>query len=257
MSLRLRISPSALGSYKHCPMHFKLSYIDKVKPMYRGTIYSILGLSIHETIDSFYKLFTENETREYFILEEIFERTFRSKTTEILPMLPHATYLDFLDAGKKMLKNYYKYDFDENNIIHVLHSEKKFVVDCGDFDLVGIVDRSYKKDDKIFITDYKTSTTVRSQKDVDKDDQLSLYSWMYRKVLGLVPDTLCLYFLRADKKVFTNRTGEQLDAFFNSVVDFKNMVMAQTEFEPNFKGCGMCDFKFNCPASQKKKIRLT
>ncbi|NCU27502.1 PD-(D/E)XK nuclease family protein [Candidatus Nomurabacteria bacterium] len=250
--MRLRISPSALGSYEHCPVHFQMAYIDKVKPMFRGTTYSILGISVHEAIEKFHAL----EVKDLVTLQMMFEGLFKQKTTEQLPMLPYDTYLTFLEAGKAMLINYFNYDIVQGNVKNVLHTEKKFVVDCGDFDLVGIVDRSYQFGDKVQVVDYKTSTSVRSQKDVDKDVQLSLYSWMYRKVLNLLPDSLCLHFLRSDKKVYTSRTEADLDVFYNSIVKFKDKVMAQTEFEPNFKGCGICDYKFNCQAAKKKRIPL-
>ena len=254
--MRLRISPSALGSYKHCQLHFKLSYIDKLKPVMRGTIYSVLGVAVHDSIDHFFKQFKELRTNDLPTLLKIFEETFAKRCQEQLPELPEVTFASFVETGKKMLTSYHKYDFEEGNVNFVLDSEKKFVVDCGDFDLVGIVDRSYKHGEVISVTDYKTGA-VRSQKDVDSDDQLSLYSWMYWHSNGVIPDSLCLYFLKPDKRVYTTRTQEQLHAFYNKIVEFKDKVMAQTVFEPNFKGCAMCDFKFNCPESEKKKIRLT
>jgi hypothetical protein len=254
--MRLRISPSSLGAYKQCQVQFKLAYIDKLSPLISGTTYSILGVSVHEAIDTFYKTFKDKGISDLPSILISFETIFQTRCHKQLPDLPPITYLSFLESGKKMIETYFNYDVVNGNINFVLDSEKKFVIDCGDFDLVGIVDRSYKKDGLISITDYKTGAP-RSQKDVDKDDQLSFYSWMYRKSTGVIPNTLCLHFLKTDKRVYTQRNEEDLDKFYESIIRFKDRVMTQTEFEPNFKNCGMCDFKFNCPIFQKRKIKLT
>ena len=51
---KLRISASALGTFKDCEEKFRLAYIEKVRPAISGNIYSVFGTAIHSTIGDFY-----------------------------------------------------------------------------------------------------------------------------------------------------------------------------------------------------------
>jgi DNA helicase-2/ATP-dependent DNA helicase PcrA len=127
---------------------------------------------------------------------------------------------DFFEKGKLYLFGFLKNGF--NPKIKTIGLEQTFTVPLGkDLKIGGRLDRV---DDlgngEIEIIDYKTGATIPSQKDVDKNFQLSFYALAATKIptepfrkIGGAPDKikLSLYFLDTQEKISTIRTAKQLE----------------------------------------------
>ena len=123
----------------------------------------------------------------------------------------------FLEKGKDYLRGFLKEEF--NPKIKTAALELPFVVPLGNnLKIGGRIDRvDILPDGGIEIIDYKTGATIPSQKDVDKNLQLSFYALAASSIpqppFGIKPEKikLSLYFLDNQEKISTTRTKEQLE----------------------------------------------
>ena len=124
--------------------------------------------------------------------------------------------------------------------------------------VAGVIDRIDRlPDGSIEVIDYKTGSS-KSQRDVDQDDQLSMYALALRD--GTVtdpatgeplppPSRLTLYFAESDLALSTARTDEQLDAFRGHVVDVAGRIRSgDFTANPDYRRCSYCDWRRVCPS---------
>ncbi|HRY56628.1 MAG TPA: PD-(D/E)XK nuclease family protein, partial [Patescibacteria group bacterium] len=154
------------------------------------------------------------------------------------------------EEGKNILKDYY----EKNKGLDAKHLglEKKFVLSIDGTKLKGTIDRIDKlPDGTVEIIDYKTGKE-KSQKDVDDNVQMTIYTMGATEALKINPDVLSLYFLNTGNKISTKRTQKQVDAQREIIKDvIKNI--NEENFEPNpGRDCMYCDFKEICPFAKKE-----
>jgi DNA helicase-2/ATP-dependent DNA helicase PcrA len=149
------------------------------------------------------------------------------------------------ESGKEMLEDYYKRHKDDKPK-HVA-IEKPFNVYIGGIRFYGRIDRIDElPDGGVEIIDYKTGNP-KTQKDVDKDDQISFYAIGAKEALGLEPAMLSMCFLEEGEKISTTRTEEQLDEKKKDVKEVvKHIKDGDFEATPGMY-CNWCDFNEICP----------
>ena len=154
------------------------------------------------------------------------------------------------EEGKTILRNYYEKNKDLN--VKHLGLEKKFVLSIDGTKLKGTIDRIDKlPDGTIEIIDYKTGKE-KSQKEVDDDVQMTIYTMGATEALKIKPDVLSLYFLNTGNKISTKRTQKQVDAQREIIKDvIKNINEENFEPKPG-RDCMYCDFKEICPFAKKE-----
>jgi RecB family exonuclease len=102
------------------------------------------------------------------------------------------------------------------------------------------------------LIDYKTGRP-RSQKDVDKSLQLSVYALAARRQLKLDPVRLTLYHLTNNQTVSTVRTAKDGEAALEIIRDVAAQIRSSIfEPAPGFV-CKWCDFVPICPAHEDER----
>lgn len=160
---------------------------------------------------------------------------------------------EFFNKGKLYLAGFLKYGFNPKVLPIAL--EQPFTVPIGkDLKIGGRVDRV---DDlgngEIEIVDYKTGATIPTQKDVDKNLQLSFYALAATKIpttpFGKTPDKikLSLYYLDEQEKISTTRTAKQLDEAVTEIIKVRDEI-EKSDFKcSNHMFCQMgCEFSLFC-----------
>ena len=240
------LSVSQIETFQICPLHYKLKYIHKLPTEPTAAI--SFGVSMHGAMRDFYKEIIEGaKPTNKIILKQLqnnwIGEGYKNKKHKDL----------FLEKGKKYLTEYLENSFDRK-ILPVM-MEEKFNFKLGsNLKIGGTFDRIDRlANDGIEIIDYKTGERVPTQKEVDKDLQLGVYSLAVSKIkselFGKDPDEikLSLYYFEGQKKVTTVRTKKDLDLLEKELLEIKNEI-EKSDFKcSNHYFCQIgCEFPMFC-----------
>ena len=237
-----KFSFTQLAAFETCPRQYQYAHIFRIQPPGRHTF--SYGQSLHKALELFSKqlIETQSATKEdllNFLDESWVSDWYESKAQEATQK----------KQGIDTLTRYY--DAHAATMRPSLFIEKDFNLKIGDATFRGKIDRIDEVEGGVEILDYKTGK-VKKQKDVDADEQLSLYALAATKVLGLKPVKLSLYFLDEGKKVTTTRSEEVLAGFEAQVEETVAAIRASSfSPTPGFQ-CQFCDFLNICDAGLRK-----
>ncbi len=240
------LSVSQIETFQTCPLHYKLKYIYKLPT--KSSASSNFGISIHNTLRDLYTKAKEGESaNEKFILElyknNWIEDGYLNKK--------HKT--EFYKKGESYLLGFLKEGFNKNLLPMLL--EEKFTMPVGNgLKIGGTIDRV---DDfgngKVEIIDYKTGATMPTQKEVDKDMQLSFYSLAISSIKKIKPENikLSLYYLDNQEKITTTRTVGQLEKVKEEILKIREEI-ENSDFKcnGNFFCQGKCEFSMFCKSGE-------
>jgi len=254
------LSVSQIETFQICPLHYKLRYIYKVPTPPSAS--ASFGTSIHAALKLFFeKVKSDQKPNDRMILscleESWIDEGFTSKIHE----------KKFYSKGQMYLKGFLKNGFNQK--IKTLALEQPFTMNLftpGEskkkserpLKIGGKIDRV---DDlgggAIEIIDYKTSATIPSQREVDKNLQLTFYAFAAIGVaefpFAKTPEKvkLSLYYLDTQEKFTTTRTQKDLDEAKNKVLEIREEI-EKSEFQcsGNFL-CKNCEYKLLCAADDR------
>ena len=251
----MRLSYSALETFRTCPLQFKLQFIDKIKvPKSKEAIF---GSIIHETLRMFHE-----PAHPYPLSEDDLLKYFTQKWDPSVYEDRREEAFAFHE-GIQILKNYYAQN--KGKQLNIVSLETPFdapILYKGELhQITGIIDRIDKLPDGNFeIIDYKTSRKMPAQKSVDEHLQLSVYH------LGIVnrwpslekenrPVKLTLYFLKHGEQLSTIKTAEQLNETKLKILDIIEQIK-KSDFKPKPNPlCDWCSYQQYCPLFKHKFIK--
>jgi len=265
----MRLSYSQIDWFLRCPYIFKYQYIDKHRlPSGKAAVF---GGLMHKVLEFIHKdsLLTPTPTQAMQFFEQKWEKNNLEKYFK--------TKIDaekHYEEGLRIIKDYYESnDFSK---IKILALEKRFEIPLIDKNgeshiLSGIIDRIDKMpDETLEVIDYKTSVSMKTEREIKSDLQLSIY---YLGLNSLWPDMVKkhqgkvkagLYFLRHGEKISTEKTQEELNETKNKLLGYiKNIKRAITENKFPAKPSSLCKYEpYNdiCPyfknINQKEKLKI-
>jgi len=240
------LSYSQIETFETCPMHYKLRYIYKVPTSVSAS--QSFGTSMHLTLKEFFEKFAAGEKATDKMIYKLLEKNWIKEgyTTK-----KHEG--DFFEKGKLYLSGFLKEDFNPKNLPLAL--EQPFNIPLGeDLKIGGRMDRVNDiGNGEIEIMDYKTGATIPSQKEVDKNLQLSFYALAATKIpdfpFAKKPEQikLSLYFLDTQEKITTTRTAKQLEEATKEIFKIREEI-EKSDFEcSNHIFCQMgCEYSLFC-----------
>ncbi|MBU1167087.1 UvrD-helicase domain-containing protein [Patescibacteria group bacterium] len=246
-----KFSYTQLVVFDSCPKQYKYRHILKIQG--KGGVSMSFGNSMHNTLARFYKEIMES--RNLSLAPSLKRRGEKEGTLQrLLEIYDQEWIPEYYDSkqheekkkaeGQKLLEDYYeanKEDFDK-----VMMIEEGFNVKIGDYTFKGVVDRV---DDlgngQVEIVDYKTGKE-RSEREVKKDKQLTLYSLAMKQVFDKDSKRVSLYFLGANNKIESTRDKEDQQKFVAEVLETVNKIK-NSDFKatPGFH-CQFCDYQGIC-----------
>jgi len=247
-------SPSKLTTYENCPQHYKLKYIDRIKPPEAEEgIEAFLGLRVHETLEKLHKdlvltkLNTLEELLAYF--DSQWEKNWHDR---VVIMKEGFTKSHYYDSGKQAITHYYGRYYPFRHSI-TLATEYRVNFKVNGFSIQGVVDRLSHDGKGLYeIHDYKTSRSLPSQDKADSDRQLALYQiGLKEKYPDAKKVNLIWHYLLFDKELVATWTDAQLEDLKNEVASLIKTIEKETKFEPIESAlCDWCEFPEYCPAKK-------
>jgi putative RecB family exonuclease len=254
----MRISYSALETFRNCSLKYKYQNIDKIKePKSKEAVF---GTLVHSTLNFIHTPSLLPPTLENAL--DHFSKNWNSDVFE-----NELEERNAFSMGVSMIQDYYK----KNNPAdaNIVALESRFQIEINDpkktiaapqgsgHVISGIIDRIDKTEDGYEIIDYKTTKKMPSQEKVDEDLQLSVYLSAFlarypKEISKLDKVTVSLYYLKHGVKLSSQRTLEQLNSAKQLFLD----VIAEIEkgeFVPNVTPlCDWCGYQKICPMWKHK-----
>ena len=244
------LSYSQIETFRTCPLHYKLSYIIKIPTPPSASL--SFGSTIHEVIKVFYERLKQGvkptEKLVFKILEERWKKEgYTSKAHE----------KKFFEKGKIYLSGFLKEEFDSKRIPVLM--EQRFVLPLPEkkgekpLKIGGVMDRvDILSTGGLEIIDYKTGATIPSQKDVDKNLQLTFYAlastFIPEEPFSKTPEyvDLSLYFFDNQEKLTTRRTKDQLKEAIEEIYNVRREI-EESDFKCSGNMlCESCEYKLFC-----------
>ncbi len=252
-------SYSRISTFEKCPLKFKFRYIDKLKPEVKQFIEAFLGNQVHKTLEWIYKQINTSESLKLDQVIEYFAKEWAQNfNKEIKIIKKENTSEDYFNQGIKFLIDYFlrHSPFKDNTIA----TEKRIFLKLdmeGKYKLQGYIDRIvHHKDRGIYeIHDYKTSNFLKSQEELDKDEQLGLYGLAVKNNFEDVKEILLVWhFLAFNEIRISKRTEIQFKELKKQIIEKINKIESAKNFEPNPGPlCKWCEFRNYCPLFKKMK----
>lgn len=239
------VSYSQIDTFKTCPLKYKYRYLLQVPSAPHHAL--SFGQSIHDTLRHFHTFELKGQKPTLKDLLYLYKQYFREAGYDSQDHKQKR-----FSSGKKALKKYYK--VYRQKLGQPIQLEKSFRITISGIPLVGKIDRIDKVGDSYEIVDYKTGSS-KDKKQVDKDEQLSIYALGAKHALSLPIKTLSLYFLETNEKVSTTRSETELKATFTRLKERINqMQTSKFSAKPGYPfPCSYCDYKSICPFAAKKR----
>lgn len=240
-SLPKTLSYSQIEKFRVCPLQYKYAYILKIPGPPNHAL--SFGDTIHKCLRDFHhrKMFGEDLTLENLL--KIYDDNWQP-----IGYQSEEHRNKRYESGKKLLENYYN-KHHKDNIKHV-GLEKTFYLNLAGYKFTGKIDRLDQLEDGVEIIDYKTGG-IKDQKEVDNDNQVTIYAIAAKESLGLNPKILSLYYVEHGEKLSTVRNESQLEKLTEEVEEIVNeMKEGNFEATPGMH-CAFCDYRSICPHTFK------
>lgn len=246
-------SHTKLSTFEQCPQKYKFRYLDGLQ-VEKKTIEAFLGNCVHAALE---KLYADRRLAKLDTVEELlafYEQHWRANyTPDIEVVRADRNPQNYFEAGKGMLAGYYRryHPFDQGTTLDV-ELQVSFPLAEGTH-FQGYVDRVAKNGDHCYeIHDYKTSRSLPSQGQVERDRQLPLYEIALRHRW---PDTqevkLIWHYLAFDARLEATKTPAELEVLKESTLRLVRKIEATREFPTRESPlCDWCEFYNICPAKQ-------
>ena len=247
----MRISHSAMETFKQCPYKYKLNQIDKIpEPKSEESVFgSYLHYILQWFFENNYNKISLKDLLSYYEKHWPEIKYFDNKTQKEKPMSNF-----FFEEGIMMLKNFYQKNGHKD--VTIISLEASFEISLTDQNdqihiVSGIIDRIQKTDTRYEVMDYKTGKRLPTQTKVDQNNQLSIYAlafldkWPDIKIKDL---DLSLYFLKFGEILKTKRTKEELEETKDKILKIIKDIQKEKSFCPKPTVlCGWCGYKNICP----------
>ncbi|QQG41947.1 MAG: ATP-dependent helicase [Candidatus Woesebacteria bacterium] len=243
------LSVSQIETFQTCPLHYKLKYIYKLPT--KPSASSSFGVSIHETLKKFYMNPPSHKASArlseqlllYLYKESFLQEGYLNKKHK----------KEFYKKGESYLQGFLKNGYNPKTKTVLL--EEKFILPIDStLKIGGTVDRVDKlPNGRLEIIDYKTGASIPTQKEVDKDLQLSFYALAMSSIRKINPEEikLSLYYLDTQEKISTTRTVKDLEKVKEEILEIRDEIESSDfKCNNNFFCQGKCEFSMFCKSDE-------
>ncbi|OFV67380.1 MAG: exonuclease [Candidatus Syntrophoarchaeum caldarius] len=247
-------SYSRIGAYENCPFQFKLRYIDRIKPDTEG-IEAFMGSRVHESLEKLYRDKMMAKDPQLDELIDFYDVNWEKKFHDgVLVIRKDYTSDNYKEIGRNCLEGYYRryYPFEQAKTI-ALEMRIEVPLPDSEFKFIGFIDRVDQRENGTYeIHDYKTSSTLPYQSEIDQDKQLALYQLGIEPLWNDISDVdLVWHYLKFDKEFRSKRNRITLEMLKEEIVKKIYEIETAESFEPKESAlCNWCGYQDLCPSKK-------
>ncbi len=238
----LELSASALQSYEHCPLAYKLRYDWRLPE--DASAAPQFGNAMHLALKAYFDGVRAGRPADEQTVIACFHDDFaKASISEPFQRELYET------KGREQLVSFLRSELAKP-AGKILHTEKRFVVEIGGARVHGRLDRlDALGNGEVAVVDYKTGRP-KTQDDADESLQLSIYA-LAAGSLGYTPSALVFINLENGTAIESQRSAKQLREAEVLVQEIAEKISAG-EFEPKpNSGCSRCSYQSICPAHEE------
>jgi len=245
-------SHSKISSFDQCPLKYKYRYIDRIKPEIGESVEIFMGNRVHDVLE---KLYSDLKLQKKNSLEDLlayYKKNWDEKWSDEIEIKRDGfREQNYFDTGKKCIENYYKRHQPFSEITIGIEERVKIKLDPQDqYPIEGRIDRLVQAGPGEYeIHDYKTSTTLPSQEEIDRNRQLALYQIGVHQMWSDA-EKVCLiwHYLNFDKDMKTCWKPEALEKLKKETLEVIKKIEATQDFKAKKSAlCDWCEFRDRCP----------
>ena len=249
----MQYSHSRLSTFNQCPFKYKLKYIDNIDPIIKDTVETFLGSIVHQTLEHLYQhLLKGNKNTLGNLLSFFYHKWDEQWNDKILIVKKNYSMHHYKSLGKQYITDYYQ-QYKPFNTTKTIAVEKRIIFSLDEeknYQMKGYIDRlSESKPGYYEIHDYKTTTRLPSQKQLEKDKQLAIYALgIKHKYLDVKNITLVWHFLKFNKEMRLNPSNQQLSKLSSQLISSIDAIENTKKYPRNPSVlCNWCSYKPICP----------
>ena len=252
MSLPLptTLSPSKISAFKHCPLQFRFSVIDRLPEPPSPA--ASKGTLVHRAL-------------ELLMLRPPADRTAAAALTDLdrarLALADHPEFagleldpdqFDAFHADARALVLRY-FEVEDPATIRPIGLELRLGVTVGSLTLRGVIDRLELDDDgELVVTDYKTGAVPNERAEQDRLGGVHFYSLLCDRLFGRRPVRVQLMYLSRPEVLSICPSEQSVTGMERKALALYAAVeraCARDDFRPNrTRLCDWCSFRAYCPA---------
>lgn len=203
------LGASKIATYLKCPQMYYLTYVEK-RPAPKSP-HAAMGTCIHKVVQMAHEArwTPDHAGRAAQVLQDLWEGARETTADPDHPDMPGT----LSKACDEWLPWYLAFVQRQTTIV----TEEHWVLPCQDVTLEGTIDRVYRQDGAVVLSDVKSGKRKPSPADLSRDAQLSIYTWAVRE-MGLREDRAELVWLSTQEQLVTTRTDDFIAATLEQIV---------------------------------------
>lgn len=247
-------SHSQLETYENCPLKYRLQYVERIRTG-RKSIEAFMGSTVHAALEKLYRDIVmsrcpgEDELSSYYL--DLWDSTIRD---DVFVVRRDYDMEDYRQTGLRCVRDYHRRHFPFAGGVPVW-LEKKVTIPLRDpaggrIDFTGILDRlDSLGEGRYEIHDYKTSTTLPSRQELERDRQLSLYQLAVEEAFEDAREVeLVWHYLAFDRELRLRRERSELERIAAAAASTVRAIEACEDFPARESAlCDWCELQAYCP----------
>lgn len=177
MPRKRTLSPSKITTYLACPDKYKWTYIDDRGKWYlRSKSYFSFGTSLHNILLRFHDQGDTGVTTTHEAVAALEESWIDAGYAS------HDEMMQALSEGKAIIETYVENFRAQPVTSQTVYIEKRLRLDCGEFDLIGQVDKVDEHEGGAMeIIDYKSGRATVTPQDIELDLAMNCYALLVQE----------------------------------------------------------------------------
>jgi DNA helicase-2/ATP-dependent DNA helicase PcrA len=244
-------SHSRISNYSQCPKKYLYGYEYSLPT--QNKYYFSFGTSIHTVLEILLKNYNWEKYSKEELISLGMEILFDNWLTKGYENLKEEE--KYKKEGIKIVEKFINTQLELNKIQTPISFEDSFQITINGKKIKGFIDRIDKnKNGDLIILDYKTSKKIKTQNELDKDQQLYVYAKACFNLYGKYPKKMGLWFVKFDKIVETTFNIKIMEKFEKDLTyEIEKIEKKDFTPKPTWFNCQFCDYNKICDSNFLKK----